>query len=361
MTIRFVFITLSLNCACLSSFSVVQNWEWVESLFDIAIEPLELKAILLIGLGLLVWRLRGRLYSFTNRMRMLAHTTYQIAFRLITKYEMVTLITISCLIAQLLIHFVPGKSPKNTLSKPAPTVSQQQLGDLDQKIQEAAHRYLLRKILKLKERPEDQAMAILSGAHEKQLPQLSEFQFNLRQKILLELLKAEKLTGYQCDFREAYLLKMDFSRRLLKANDLEGVLQGADFSSAHLAGSKFKDTNLRDTNFSNAALMHTHFIDCDLTNANFEGANLQSAIFSGSRLQGARFHRTHLLQTFFTGSYLNGAYADSPDWIADYHRLNSYSRAFSIRWHSIVEEKDDQRNSVYVFQGDDPPVKARKP
>ncbi|MFK7778922.1 MAG: pentapeptide repeat-containing protein [Gimesia sp.] len=368
MTIRYVLLLLTLSPAYFSSVSFAQNWEWVESLFEFVIEPYELKAILLIMLGSSIWRLRGRLYSFTDKMIDLAYDFLFlflkfviVFFKFIGIQLTLAFIFIGLFFGIFLIKNASDLAHKNHLKQTAPNVSKQKLQDLEQSIQKAADRYLLRKILKLRDRPEDQAMAILSGAHKTNIPQISEFHFKLRQKYLLELLKAEKSAGYQCDFRDAYLLKMDFSRSLLKAHGLEGVLEGADFSSAHLLGSKFKETDLRGANFSNARLMHVHFIDCNLIDANFEGADLQSAILSGSRLEGARFHGTRLLQTFFTGAYLSGAYTDSPDWIEDYHRLNGYSRVFRIKWYSIVEEKDEQGNSFYLFRGENPPVKAQKP
>ncbi|MFH1304168.1 MAG: pentapeptide repeat-containing protein, partial [Planctomycetota bacterium] len=107
--------------------------------------------------------------------------------------------------------------------------------------------------------------------------------------------------------------------------------------------------------------IRTHFYDANLIDANFEMANLQGAGFSGARLRGARLHQAYLLQTFFMGAYLNGATVDSLHWIKDYNRMHSFSVPFLMRWHKIVEEKDDQGNSIYVLRGDDPPVEARKP
>lgn len=368
MTVRFILSALYLSPVCLTTSSVDQNWGWIERLKDIVIEPYELKAILLICLGLLVWRLRALLISFTDKM---IDGAYDFPF-LIIKFAIVLIRLIA---SQQVILFAVGglffliflannvekTKHKNDEKQPPPTASTHTRINLNRKMNRAAHRYLLRKTLKLKERSEDHTLAVLAGAHQKEIPELSRFQFKPRQKFLLELLKAEKLAGYRCDFSDASLLKMDFSQSLLKAHDLEGVLVGANFSSAHLERSNFKGTDLRNANFSNAALTQAHFIDCNLIDANFEDANLHSTIFSGSRLKGARFSRTNLRQTFFKGAYLSGVVVDSPDWIENYHRLNSYSYAFRIKWHTLVEAKDAWGKTVYVFQGDDPPLKAQKP
>lgn len=368
MTIRFILSALYLSPVCLTTISVDHNWGWVERLNDIVIEPYELKAILLISLGLLVWRLRALLISFTDKMIDRAYDFlflfFKIAivlFRLIASQQVILFSVGGLFFIIFLVINAENSKRKDYEKQPTPTASTHKLVDLNRKMNQAAHRYLLRKILKLKERSEDHTLAILAGAHQKNIPELSRFQFEPRQKFLLELLKAEKLAGYRCDFSDASLLKLDFSQSLLKAHDLEGVLVGANFSSAHLERSNFKGTDLRNANFEDAALTQAHFIDCNLIDANFEDANLHSTIFSGSRLKGARFSRTNLRQTFFKGAYLSGAIVASPAWIENYHRLNSYSYAFRIKWHTLVEAKDAWGKTVYVFQGDDPPLKAQKP
>ncbi|MCH9652391.1 MAG: pentapeptide repeat-containing protein [Planctomycetes bacterium] len=376
MTIHFCFIKLSLSSGFLSTISVVQNWEWVESLNEIAIEPYEFKVILLIVLGILIWQLRGRLYSFTNWMIDLAYDFLFVClkltfdfFKLIGSRHLGSFLFICLFFVIFLIKNAPDPARKNYLKQLEPTARKQALKDLEKttlkrQMEQARTRYVLREMLGLKSRPEDKILLALAGVDTKTKifrSGMPVYDKSKTQSSVFMLLKLEHDAGYQSDFKGAYLMNLDFSLRQLKAFQLEGVLEGADFSSAHLGGSKFKDTDLRGANFTNARLMHTHFIDCDLSNANFEGANLQSAIFSGSRLKGARFSGTNLRQTFFRGAHLSGAVVDSPEWIENYHRLNSYSHAFSIRWHSVVEAENEQGNLVYVFQGEDPPLKAQKP
>jgi uncharacterized protein YjbI with pentapeptide repeats len=251
-------------------------------------------------------------------------------------------------------HFTKFEQPKKNLA--------QTQAQLKQQMDQAVKRDFIRKTLRLKSRPEDEVMLRLAGLDlTDKIPQVSASNTYVRQEIVLELLKREQEAGYRSDFSGADLRDLDFSRRLLKARHLEGVLEGADFSSANLLGAKFRGTNLQGANFSKSLAIRTHFYDANLIDANFEMANLQGAGFSGARLRGARLHQAYLLQTFFMGAYLNGATVDSLHWVKDYNRMHSFSVPFLMRWHKIVEEKDDQGNSIYILRGDDPPVEARKP
>jgi uncharacterized protein YjbI with pentapeptide repeats len=183
----------------------------------------------------------------------------------------------------------------------------------------------------------------------------------LRQVTVMEFLQLEQAAGRTVNLSGAFLNELDLSQKNLQVHGVKGVLQGANFSSASLFKADFTDTDLQGADLSKARLIQARFLGSNLIDANLEAANLQSAIFSRARLSGARLHRTYLVQTFFKGAYLNGALVNSISWIHDYNSLNPEYNAFSIEWHSVVEQQAADGNPVYVITGIDPPVQARKP
>lgn len=363
MNPRFLLNSLSLSLIFSSVGFLILERERFKSFHEIDFNSIEIKLFLFVLLYLLLWNFSVRFKSFMKSRINIAFRLMRFVLSNVDRILIGLTSYVGPIIAIIIfIGLIVKLSDQNQLPRTPSNINQKMLQDFNLDRKNAVERNLIRRILKLRSRPEDQAMLMLAGVDKTtNIPNIPEYNFKLRQKFVLELLKLEQAAGYKIDFHGAYLNEMDFSRRLLKAHNLEGVLEGADFSSAYLQGAKFRDTNLQGANFSNARLIRTHLIGSNLIDANFDTANLQGAIFSGARLKGTRLHRVFLLQTFFKGSYLNGALADSPNWIQNYHQLNSFSYAFSIKWHSIVEQKDKQGNSIYVFHGEDPPLIARKP
>lgn len=259
--------------------------------------------------------------------------------------------------------------PKRFTSFPQPLTSVESNASLKQKhlqfkqqMEDVLMRDGIRTALNLKIRTEDELMLRLAGGRNTQdIRKVPYFKTDFRQKLLWKLLQLERDAGYAADFREANLSDLDLSRKLLKENNLEDALAGADFTSANLSGTRFRDTNLQGAIFTKAIAYEAYFYESNLTDANFTETNLKRALFSSAQLHGARMMTAHLLETTFLGAHLDGAIVDSKHWIHDYNTMNPPAPPFQITHYEVVEETNAEGKTIYVCRGTNPPARARKP
>ena len=92
-----------------------------------------------------------------------------------------------------------------------------------------------------------------------------------------------------------------------KSDDSDGFRKLLYFSSCHLEGLNFTETELQGANFGRAKLQEAHFRGAKLQGANFIDAKLQKARFMGAQLQGANFIDAKLQKADLKGAKLQGA------------------------------------------------------
>ncbi|MCA9005515.1 MAG: pentapeptide repeat-containing protein [Planctomycetaceae bacterium] len=363
MTTRFKLLISGLLLLSIAIPVLNRTTDWLERITDRMQDFAELELLAAAFIGLVILPFRHEFYQFTQLL-------HHLAVRYLEAMGDHIWVAVGIAFGILLIQISPDKSEKppfrpNIMEKLSSSKIQPKVNlnfqtppavkQLNQDLYRSTLLNILYQNSPAKNRPESDVLLRLMDV---QPPKATT---PLRQVTVMEFLRLEQAAGRTVDLSGAFLDELDLSQKNLQAHGVKGVLQGANFNSASLFKADFTNTNLQGADLSNARLIQTRFLGSNLIDANLEAANLQSAIFSRARLSGARLHRTYLVQTFFKGAYLNGALVNSIDWIHDYHGLNPEYIAFSIKWHSVVEQLDADGNPVFVITGIDPPVEARKP
>ncbi|KAA0139803.1 pentapeptide repeat-containing protein [Gimesia chilikensis] len=210
--------------------------------------------------------------------------------------------------------------------------------------------------------PKDQSIPELYGtSFGKHSPRLPKADLRSRQEAVLEFIKLERDLGKEIDLSRAFLNNLDLGKYRLKRHHLEGALQGANFEAARLAGTNFKETNLRGAIFRGSNLESARFSSSDLTGADLRASNLEGVIFSETRLAGARLYGSYIKLTIFFDSFLDGAIVRSPKWIENYMKISPKFTIFRLDHYKLVKQQDESGNTIYVFDGQDPVLLAKKP
>ncbi len=87
-------------------------------------------------------------------------------------------------------------------------------------------------------------------------------------------------------------------------------LEGVNFTSSIITGSKFERANLRKARLSKSKLMYTQFREAILAEAHLDFADLTKAYMLDARLEGAYFYKSRLVKTNLSGTYLSHTLLD---------------------------------------------------
>tara|TARA_R110002111_G_scaffold247140_5_gene310192 strand:- start:2710 stop:3804 length:1095 start_codon:yes stop_codon:yes gene_type:complete len=361
MTIRLKLITTVLLFTCISTPFLILRLDGLKDNFGLAIRiaGIELAAIALVCF--ISWFFKGRFSKDSAQGVKETDPSFRDRGSLLV-------VTLTFLAAFIMLATSVLLQKHNSYLDSQLDLQNQQLSLVRREIEtqiatnKQANRKRLLDTLYKEQAPDDRALPELyRSVFKESKPRLPKADLRSRQEAVLEFIKLERDSGKIIDLSGAFLNNLDLSKSRLIKHDLEGALQGVDFGAARMAGANFTDTNLQGAIFRGGNLESARFFSSNLTDSDLQATNLEGVIFHESRLSGARLHGAYIKRTIFYGAFLNGAIVRTPQWLKEYKQIAPGLKVFRLDQYKLIEQKDDAGKSIYVFDGQDPVLLAKKP